>query len=272
MTQSIPAGTSSYKLRDPRPGPAREIEIHLHKPAAFRPDMPILMVMHGRKRNGDEYRDYFVASSKRLGFVVVAPQFPEAQYPHPHTYNYGEMCDERGMKLPRERWIFPALGKVFEDARRRLSSSRERFFIFGHSAGAQLVHRMATFGWIDSIERAIAANAGSYTMPMSGEAFPFGLADMKLNDDELRSLFSRPLTIFLGDRDTDPNDEHLPREPAAMRQGPFRFARGKNYFETAKREAGRIGTPFAWRLAIAPGVAHSGEHMAPFAAQELFGK
>jgi poly(3-hydroxybutyrate) depolymerase len=270
MNDSIPSGASSYKLADPRPGPARQIEVHLHKPLAFRPDMPILMVLHGRKRNGAEYRDYFTVQSKRRGFVVVAPEFPEPQYAHPHTYNYGEMVDERGLLLPRERWIFPVLGKVFEDARRRLGSTRERFFVFGHSAGAQLVHRMATFGWIDSIERAIAANAGSYTMPVRGEAFPFGLDDTRLGDGEVRALFSRPLTIFLGDRDTDPNDEHLPREPAAMRQGPYRFARGQNYFETAKHEAERLGAPFAWRLAIAPGVAHSGEHMAPFAAQRLF--
>jgi poly(3-hydroxybutyrate) depolymerase len=270
MNDSIPSGASSYKLADPRPGPARQIEVHLHKPLAFRPDMPILMVLHGRKRNGAEYRDYFTVQSKRRGFVVVAPEFPEPQYAHPHTYNYGEMVDERGLLLPRERWIFPVLGKVFEDARRRLGSTRERFFVFGHSAGAQLVHRMATFGWIDSIERAIAANAGSYTMPVRGEAFPFGLDDTRLGDGEVRALFSRPLTIFLGDRDTDPNDEHLPREPAAMRQGAYRFARGQNYFETAKHEAARLGAPFAWRLAIAPGVAHSGEHMAPFAAQRLF--
>ena len=37
MTESIPTGTSSYRLADPRPGPAREIEVHIHKPLAFKP-------------------------------------------------------------------------------------------------------------------------------------------------------------------------------------------------------------------------------------------
>jgi hypothetical protein len=54
-----------------------------------------------------------------------------------------------------------------------------------------------------------------------------------------------------------------------MRQGPYRFARGQRYFETAQREAMRLNAPFKWRLAIAPGVAHSGENMAPFAVREL---
>ena len=56
-----------------------------------------------------------------------------------------------------------------------------------------------------------------------------------------------------------------------MRQGPYRFARGKHYFETAQRESTRLGVPLKWRLAIAPGVAHSGKDMAPFAAREIFG-
>jgi hypothetical protein len=56
-----------------------------------------------------------------------------------------------------------------------------------------------------------------------------------------------------------------------MRQGPYRFARGRNYFETARREAERLGVPLAWRLSIVPGVAHSGQNMAPHAARELFG-
>jgi hypothetical protein len=90
-----------------------------------------------------------------------------------------------------------------------------------------------------------------------------------VSDDDLRKLFSRPLLVLLGDRDVDPNDPHLPKEPEAMRQGPYRFARGRRYFEIAQGEAKRLGAPFNWRLAIAPGVAHSGKDMAPFAVRQL---
>ena len=94
---------------------------------------------------------------------------------------------------------------------------------------------------------------------------------MPVTDDVLRAIFARPLTIQLGDRDVDVDDEHLPREPAAMRQGPHRFARGRNFLKVARAEAARIGASLAWRIAIAPGVAHSGKDMASFAARELFG-
>jgi poly(3-hydroxybutyrate) depolymerase len=266
----LPSGRSSYPFPDPRGG-GRTVTVHTHRPAGYGPDSPILMVVHGRARNGADYRDYFVPESDRRGFLVVAPEFDEAQYPNPYAYNYGNMVDANGNMQPRGEWLFPVLDAVFRDVRQRVGSRRDRFFLFGHSAGSQLVHRMATFGWLDSIERAVAANAGSYTLPVHGEAFPFGLDGSPASEEDLRRLFSRPIIVQLGDSDVDPNDTHLPREPGAMRQGPYRFARGRHYFATAQREAERLGVPLAWHLAIVPGVAHSGQNMAPHAARELFG-
>lgn len=261
MESGIPVGSSSYSLGD--------LTVHLHRPEGYTKDSAILVVAHGRNRNGDEYRDYFVAESNARGFLVVAPNFSEDRYPHPHAYNYGGMVDAAGKLAPHRRWMFWRLKDVFDDVRRRIGAKRKRFFLFGHSAGSQLVHRMATFDWIDGIEGAVAANAGSYTMPVRGVPFPFGLDGVQVTDDDLRKLFSRPLVVLLGDADVNPGDEHLPREPQAMQQGPHRFARGQRYFETAKREAQRVGVPLAWRLAIAPGVGHSGRDMAPFAVKEL---
>jgi poly(3-hydroxybutyrate) depolymerase len=261
----------NYRFADPRPGPARTITVHVHQPASWTPDSPVVVVMHGRKRNGDEYCGFFVEESERAGFIVVAPNFSEEDYPHAWAYNYAEMCDAQGAMLPRERWLFPVLEAVFADARARFGLRRDRFFLFGHSAGGQLVHRLATFGWLPSLERAIAANSGSYTLPVRGEAFPFGIGGTPTSDDDLRKFFARPLTIQLGDRDIDPDDPELPREPGAMKQGPYRFARGHNYFDTAKKEAARLGVPLAWKLVVAPGVAHSGHDMAPFAVRELLG-
>jgi hypothetical protein len=266
----FPLGSSYHPFADPRPGPARTITVHVHRPATFTAASPVLMVMHGRLRNGADYCGYFAPDAERRGFLVVAPEFSEAQYPHPHAYNYAEMCDPQGKVLPRERWLFPVLEAVFRDVRSRAGSRRDRFFLFGHSAGSQLVHRMAMFGWLDSIERAVTANAGFYTVPVRGEPFPFGLDGLAVSDADLRLAFSRPLTVQLGDADIE-NDEHLPREPGAMRQGPHRFARGLHYFGAAKREAARIGAPLSWHLATVQGVAHSGQLMAPFAARELLG-
>jgi poly(3-hydroxybutyrate) depolymerase len=264
-------GPGSYSFSDPRPGPRREITVFTYRPSSFRAASPVVLVMHGRNRNGHEYRDWFSAEAERYGFLLVAPNFTEAQYAHPHEYNYGAMLDAGDNPRPRKEWLFPVVDAVFDDVRRRFGSSRERYFLFGHSAGGQLVHRLATFAWSPLIERAVAANAGSYTMPLGDIAYPHGLGGTGFGDKDLRALFSRPLLLLLGDADIDADHPQLPREPDAMKQGPHRFARGHHYFDTARREAARLGVPLAWELAIAPGVAHSAEHMAPHAARHLFG-
>jgi len=227
--------------------------------------------MHGVKRNGEEYRDQWVETAERHGVIVAVPEFSVAQYAHPHEYNYGGMVAADGSARPRSEWVYPVLDEVFREVKRRTGSARERYILYGHSAGGQLVHRLATFAWSPLIERAVSANAGSYTMPCEEDAMPFGVKGAGLGSNDLKELFTRPLLVFLGDRDNDAGHPHLPREPGAMRQGPHRFARGHRYLEIAAREAKRLGVPLAWRLAVAPGVAHDNHGMAPHVGRELFG-
>jgi hypothetical protein len=226
--------------------------------------------MHGRNRNGADYRDWWAAAAERNGALVVTPEFSERHYAHPDDYNYGAMFAPDGRPQPHSQWLFPVIDAVFVDACRRAGSTAKRYFLFGHSAGSQVVHRMVTFGWSDRIECAVAANAGSYTMPLLDEPFPFGMKGSGSALPELRALLARPMLVLLGESDNDPNHYQLPREPGAMRQGPHRFARGQHYFETGRREAERLGVRFGWKIATVPGVAHSGELMSAAAANLLF--
>jgi poly(3-hydroxybutyrate) depolymerase len=262
-------GSSQYLLADPR-GHGREITVFTHRPASWTPASPVVIVMHGRNRNGADYRNWWVEAAERHGALVAVPEFAETAYPHPETYNYGAMFGPRGDLRPRAEWLFPVVDHVFDDVRRRTGSHAERYFLFGHSAGGQVVHRLATFGWSERIVRAVAANPGAYTMPDTSQPFPFGLQGTGFGLEDVRSLLSRPLLILLGEADNDPEHHQLPREPGAMRQGPHRFARGKHYFEAGRREAARLGVDFGWTIATVPGVAHSGEHMSAAAARALF--
>ena len=265
----LPAGSSQFAFPDPRGG-AREITVHVHRPAAYRREGPVVIAMHGRNRNGADYRNWWVDAAERHGALVAVPEFSEGQYAHPDEYNYGAMFGADGGRRSPGEWLFPVIDAVFEDVRGRAGSMVGRYFLCGHSAGAQVVHRLVTFGWSDRIERAIAANAGSYTMPLLDEDFPFGLRGTGFGVEAVRALLGRPLLILLGESDNDPEHPQLPREPGAMRQGPHRLARGRHYFETGRREAERLGASFAWKLATVPDIAHSGELMSPAAAQHLF--
>lgn len=264
----MPVGASQHILADPRGG-AREVTVFAYRPASYAPDGPVVVVLHGRNRNGADYRNWWIASADRHGALVVVPEFPERHYAHPDDYNYAGMFDREGRPRPRSHWLYPVIDHVFIDARDRAGGRAERYFLFGHSAGGQLVHRMVTFGWSNRIERAVAANPGSYTMPSVDEAFPFGMKGTGFGVAELKALLSRPLLVLLGEADNDPEHFQLPREPGAMRQGPHRYARGQHYFEAGKREAARLGVDFGWRIATVPDVAHSGELMSPAAARLL---
>jgi poly(3-hydroxybutyrate) depolymerase len=265
----MPPGSSQYVLADPRGG-GREITVFTHRPAAYSPDGAVVIVMHGRNRNGADYRNWWVASAEHHGALVIVPEFSERHYAHPDDYNYGGMFDREGRLQARSRWLYPVIDHIFLDACARAGGRAERYFLFGHSAGGQLVHRMVTFGWSDRIERAVAANSGSYAMPSLGEPFPFGLKGTAFGVAELRALLARPLLVLLGEADDDPEHFQLPREPGAMRQGAHRLARGRHYFEAGKSEAARLGVEFGWKIATVPGVAHSGELMSPAAARLLF--
>ena len=267
----MPLGASQHSLADPR-GRGREITVFTHRPAAFVPESPVVVVLHGRNRNGADYRDWWVASAERHAALVVVPEFSERHYAHPDEYNYGAMFDREGRALPRSQWLYPVIDHVFLDARARAGGRAERYFLFGHSAGGQLVHRFVTFGWSNRIERAVAANPGSYTMPSLEDPFPFGLKGTGFGVAELRALLARPLLVLLGEADNDPEHFQLPKEPGAMRQGPHRLARGKHYFEAGRREAARLGVEFGWKIATVPEVAHSGELMSPAAARHLFAR
>jgi hypothetical protein len=142
--------------------------------------------------------------------------------------------------------------------------------MFGHSAGSQFVHRMVLFKPGARIAKAVAANAGSYTMPTLDFRFPFGLAGTQTTEAHLARALRVPLVVLLGEKDTDPRDELLPREPEAMLQGEHRFVRGQTFYRAAQSVAERLKADWRWTLSTVPEVGHDNALMAPAAARVLF--
>ncbi len=237
--------------------PGKTMRVYYHRPAAFIPESPILMVLHGVNRNADWYRDAWSGLSDRHGFLVLAPEFDLGQFPGGRSYNRGNMRAKGGDPLPPREWAFNAVEALFDAAREWTGSTREGYLMFGHSAGAQFVHRMVTFMPRLRLERAVAVNAGWYTMPDTDQKYPYGLDGAGLTLAQLRTAFERRMAVMLGDADNDSNHRYLHNTPAAKRQGPHRYARGQAYFDRAQAAATRHGADFAWTLEIVPGAGHS---------------
>jgi poly(3-hydroxybutyrate) depolymerase len=248
-------------------GPSLRVWYQL--PGAVTPDTPVVVVMHGVNRDADRYRDEWSALALRYGFIVVVPEFDAQRFPGSRGYNTGFFTEADGTPRPREAWSFAAIEPLFDDVRQRFGTRVPRYTIYGHSAGAQFVHRFVMFMPEARIEQAIAANAGWYTMPDLAQAFPYGLGNTPLDEATLKAALGKPLLVLLGTADTDTQDPDLRTTPEANRQGPHRYARGQSFYAQGRDASAKLGAPFGWTLERVPGVGHKNGLMAQAAAQRI---
>src|SRR5690606_30736613 len=121
--------------------------------------------------------------------------------------------------------------------------------LFGHSAGGQILHRLAIFHPNSSADRILAANAGWYTVPTFEQEFPYGLKGSGMSREKLETAFGTHLVVFLGEEDdADETRGSLRRIPEADLQGNGRLQRGKYFFEKGREAARGLGVAFEWKL------------------------
>ncbi len=268
--------SGSYSMVDKESG--QKVKVWYFKPADFSPKTPVLFVLHGMNRNADEYRDQWKPHAKKHGFMLLVPEFSETLFPGVNGYNMGNIFaatthDEKeglansGKRNPKKLWSYRTLDKVFADFKiNREKSGQSKYYLFGHSAGAQYVHRLVEFVPEAKIKMAIAANSGWYTMPSLAQKWPYGLKGTGLEGEDVKRFLAFPLVVLLGERDNNPKHASLRHTPEADEQGESRFARGKHFFSYGQNLARRLKTPFNWKLQTVPDVGHSNEGMSAAAA------
>jgi poly(3-hydroxybutyrate) depolymerase len=249
----------------------KPVPVYVYEPAKLRRDAPVLFVLHGMYRNAEDYLEAWIPEADRHRVLLVAPEFSGSRYRSSRVYQAGNVLDARGRPNERRRWVFAEIERIFDRVRETTGNRSRRYLLYGHSAGAQFVHRMAMLMPEARFAKAVAANAGSYTMADFELGYPFGLRGVPVDPKQLRAALGRPLVVLLGERDDDPKDPHLPDTAAARRQGAHRLARGRAFFRRAERVARELGADFAWRLETVPGVGHDHRRMARAASQILLG-
>lgn len=270
MPAQLAAGAGSFTMPEATGVNDAELKVFYYRPEGWNQDGPVFMVLHGANRNGNVYRDHMIKLAEQYHFLVVCPEFSAQKYPAA-LYNTCGVWDEKNKTLqPRDKWLFPVLGRVFAAAKERTGATREKFILFGHSAGAQFVHRYALLSDDTQAEQIISANAGWYTLPDEETAYPYGLKNLQVSKEDLARALARPVTILLGEKDIDPQHKLLRHTPQAEAQGAYRLERGKNFYAAAQAKAKELGVPFNWHLVTVPGVAHNGAGMEAAAVQLLF--
>jgi len=258
-------GAHSLAYIDPA-FPDRPLTLHAACPDGFTPRTPVLLVHHGVGRNGADYRDYWMKLVDAAGILAIAIEFSEAAFPKHLWYHFGNLHSDAGTANPRSEWTYGIDARLFDLLRAQGITARERYGLFGHSAGGQFVHRMLSFGYRDRVAIAVSANAGTYAMPDLEIAWPFGLGDTEVDADALRSLVGFPITVMAGTHDTKTTGRFFPKGPRSMHQGPTRHARAHTYVAAGHAAAQALHTTCTWKVIDVPGVGHDGERMSIAAA------
>ncbi len=227
-----------------------------------------VVVMHGVDRNAQDYVNAWKDFAKTNNYICAAPFFSDSDWPSSRSYNLGNMftgSDGSGFLNPESEWSFTLTQKIHDDLVEALGLQNNIYDIWGHSAGAQFVHRLITFKPDYKIRYAIAANAGWYTVPDYQINYPYGLNHPLLDYEEtfLEDLIIKNLVVMRGSADTI-RDSNLNTSFEADAQGMNRFERALNYYNYASQ----IDPSTKWRLIDVPNVGHDYISMA-LAAQQF---
>ena len=290
----IEKGSGAFLVEGGTGHKEKTIRIYYHKPKSFTPDSPILLVIPGSGRDADEYRDSWTEASEKYGVLILSPQYTEEDYDY-GGYHLGGLLYNMNLKSSvkyqensnlvyldedkfsykinsnPEEWIFNDFDRIFDLVINALESAQTSFDIFGHSAGGQILHRLALFHPHSKARRILASNSGSYTLPDFTLKIPFGLKGTGLDPQNLKQSFENELVIFLGEQDNENETGGLLlRSATTDQQGLHRLERGMFFYREAKLKAEEMNSPFYWKLEVVPGVGHDFRKMGAAAAKYLY--
>jgi len=270
--------TASFIFTPQAPLNRPPIEVFYHIPKGDITKMPILMSFHGEGRDGANHRNYWINMANANGFMVFAPEFSEANYPGigdnyimSNIFDDGDNPSQATFNNQNE-WTCSILDPLFDFIKSKNSGSQQKYSAWGHSAGAQFLHRFFMYLPNSKIDIAVCSNAGWYTVPENTVRFPYGILNGQLPNSDLTTAFSKKLVVHLGKDDTVlSTSSGGPRSNSTVnnQQGLTRLARGQYFFNTSKNTAQNMAVIFNWEKQEVAGIGHNTQLMANDALRYL---
>ena len=249
----------------------KPFNIHFYIPSSIdRTNAPILFVFPGMNRNADDYLETWISLADQYQIMVFSFEFTDYYYPNSTSYQLGYIRDFNQNFTNEDLWTFSLIEPVFDKIKTSLNYNGNTYNMFGHSAGAQFVHRFIQFKPLSRVNKAVSANAGWYTLPDTTIDFPYGLKGTPINSNDLENSFLKNLEVHLGQNDNNPNDPFLNTTDGANLQGNHRLSRGQYFILNSDSIAQTMNFSSNWIKKEVPNIGHQQVNMAAFAAQELF--
>ena len=270
------------------------IKVYTYKPKNFNPNNRILLVIPGAGRDGIDYLNSWIDIADEKGVLILSLEYDELYYPF-EDYHLGGVVNASNMMniieedrnsnevylnedklvldydLSKNNWLFNDFDRIFDKVVSTLNSDQKVYDIFGHSAGGQILHRMALLQAHGKANHIISANSGFYTFPDKDKAYPFGLNFDRTLDHKLADAFNKKLTLLIGANDNEKETGGIIlRSRSADEQGRHRLERGQNMFMFSKNIANKKDFKFNWKLEIVPNTGHNQKLMARAASKILY--
>jgi len=277
----VPSGRWSFVFTDQKGRPDRPIRVFTYRPKQCDTTCPIVIVLHGAKRDAYPYMKDWGSIADERKVIVIGPQFESRLWPKAAAYNAGDVKEQPD----REKWAFAAVERIFDEVR----DGQKDYVLFGHGAGAQLVQRMAIYRPDNRARVMVAASPGWYTMPewrkdkvkdkdgkekerVVKDPFPYSMIESPAGEAELKAALQKRLVVIVNEKDEAPDDEASEKRGEVVKQGESRVDRAENFIKAATAAAQELGVKLAWELNEAPEKVNDAQSIGDYAAVAVFGK
>jgi pimeloyl-ACP methyl ester carboxylesterase len=257
---------------DQKGRPDRPIRVFTYRPKKCDSTCPIVIVLHGAKRDAYPFMKEWGSVADLHNVIVVGPQFEDRHWPKAAAYNAGDVKEQPD----REKWAFAAVEHLFDEVR----DGQKDYVLFGYGAGAQFVQRMAIYRPDNRARVIVAANPGWYTMPewrkekekAYKEPYPYSMVDSPAGEAELRSALPKRLVLIVNEKGEGPDEEASEKRGEVVKQGESRVDRAENFIKAATAASQELGVKLAWELNEAPEKVNDPASAGDYAAEVVFGK
>jgi hypothetical protein len=268
-------GTGSFDFSYQSPTSGKVLKVYYHIPETRTNQSKVLLVFHGVNRNALDYRNALISKANQYNFILIVPEFSTTNFPGPNGYNYGNVYQDGENPTvnalnPESSWSFSIVEPLFDYVKSNLGNNNNFYYIFGHSAGAQFVHRLFMFKPQVRALKSVISAAGVYTFPNISINFPYGYNQSILLNSNKAQLYGKNVYLQVGSLDNNPNSSNLLHNVWADAQGLHRLERATNFFNFCQLDAQNLNLEFNWTFMVRPNATHDYISAGNHAAEILF--